>query len=364
MKNASYHVGIDLHKEVVQICVLDGKGENALYERRRIETPKAGLEFVESLKRFEGGRFVVEALGLNRWFVNAVREAGLDVVVADAAKLALRRSGKKTDKRDAYELARRLFLGDIDRDATTYYPTEEEYAGRRLVRARHALCKQRLTAGNQIRSLLRAYNLGDPATLHAQKTLSFLRGIVFAQKDLTSAFQAWVETFAALTAQIAALSKAVSAKAPKRGGVLLEGSGESTQTTQRIRTLVAALPSMAAQTATTLVCELGDVTRFRHSRAVTAYAGLAPRVANSADVSHHGSLTKHGSSELRWILSQWAVRLLADQGLRAVAQWAAPMQRRMHVNKVRVALARRLLIGVYRMLRTGEAFSLERCLAA
>jgi len=34
----------------------------------------------------------------------------------------------------------------------------------------------------------------------------------------------------------------------------------------------------------------------------------------------------------------------------------------MHKNKVRMALARRLLIGVYKMLRTGEAFSMERCL--
>jgi transposase len=303
---------------------------------------------------------VVEALGLNRWFVNACRQAGLEIVVADAAKLALRRSGKKTDKRDAYELARRLFLGDIDRDATTYFPSEEEYAARRLVRARHALVAERLRVGNQIRSLLRAYNLGDPASLHTQETLSWLRGIAFEHSDLTRAFQAFVEVFSALTLQIGVLTRTISAKTPKRS----EPDEKPTEMTQRIRALVATLPSMAAQTATTLVCELGDVRRFRHSRAVAAYAGLAPRVANSADVSHHGSLTKHGSSELRWILSQWAVRLLADDDLEAVARWAAPKRRRMHLNKVRVALARRLLIGVYRMMRTGELFSLERCLAA
>jgi transposase len=365
MKTVSYHVGIDLHKEVAQICVLDAKGENARYERRRLETPQAGREFVESLLGFkEGGRLVVEALGLNRWFVNACKGAGLDIVVADAAKLALKRSGKKTDKRDSYELARRLFLGDIDRSALTYYPTEEEYAGRRLVRSRHALGRLRLSMGNQIRSMLRAYNLGDPALLHTKKTLAWLRALTFGQPDLTSAFQAWVEGFAALTTQIAALSKALEAKAPKRGGVLLEQAQEPTEMTRRIRSLVAVLPSMAAQTATTLVCELGDVRRFRHSRAVAAYAGLAPRVANSADVAHHGSLTKHGSSELRWILSQWAVRLLADEDLAVVDRWAAPKRRRMHINKVRVALARRLLIGVYRMMRTGEAFTLKRCLAA
>jgi transposase len=363
VKTASYHVGIDLHKEVAQICVLDSEGENALYERRRIATREGAEEFVESLKRFKEGRFVVEALGLNRWFVDACRKAGLEVVVADAAKLALRRSGKKTDKRDAYELARRLRLGDIDRDAATYYPTEEEYGARRLVRARHGLCKQRLVAGNQIRSFLRAYHWGDPASLHTRKTLAWLRALTFPTADLTLAFQAWVETFAMLCDRIRTLSGAIEAKAPK-GARAEPPQGEAGEMTRRIRCLVDTLPSMAAQTATTLVCELGDVHRFRHARAVAAYAGLAPRVANSADVAHHGSLTKQGSSELRWILSQWAVRLLADEDLACVRTWAAPKRRRMHLNKIRVALARRLLIGVYRTMRTGEAFSLERCLAA
>ena len=38
--------------------------------------------------------------------------------------------------------------------------------------------------------------------------------------------------------------------------------------------------------------------------------------------------------------------------------------RRLHKNKGRVALARRLLVGVYVSHRKGEPFSLRRCLAA
>lgn len=45
-----------------------------------------------------------------------------------------------------------------------------------------------------------------------------------------------------------------------------------------------------------------------------------------------------------------------------VRQWAAPMLRRIHRSKVRIALARRLLIGVYFMLRNDEPFNLDRCL--
>src|SRR5262249_58724676 len=42
----------------------------------------------------------------------------------------------------------------------------------------------------------------------------------------------------------------------------------------------------------------------------------------------------------------------------------ASLTRRMHKNKVRLALARRLLVGLYVSHRRGEEFSLDRCLAA
>jgi hypothetical protein len=107
--------------------------------------------------------------------------------------------------------------------------------------------------------------------------------------------------------------------------------------------------------------ELGDLSRFRGSRQVSAYVGLAPRVTNSADTRHHGRLTKRGNPELRWIVSQWAVRLLA-RGEPQVQHWAASRLRRMHKNKVRLALARRLLVGLYVSHCRGEEFSLDRCL--
>jgi hypothetical protein len=42
--------------------------------------------------------------------------------------------------------------------------------------------------------------------------------------------------------------------------------------------------------------------------------------------------------------------------------WAERQRSRLTKNKRRTALARRLLVGVYRMLSRGEVFSLQRCL--
>jgi hypothetical protein len=110
MARPRHFIGIDLHKTTIQVCVLDDKGELSEEFRLQLETPEDGQEALRRLTRWRTtGRFVVEAVGLDRWFVNGCQAAGLRLPGADAAKLGLQHLGRKTDRRDAQELARRLF---------------------------------------------------------------------------------------------------------------------------------------------------------------------------------------------------------------------------------------------------------------
>jgi len=343
-----YYVGIDLHKSVAQVCVQDAAGEIVTERRVRLEEPRDGDALVNLLRQWHPrGRFAVEAVGMNRWFVNACLEAGMDIIVADPVKLGLKALGKKTDRRDAREIARHLRLGDIDRCAKTYYPPDADYGVRKLVRVRHAVVQTRQQLVNQVRGLLNAYRVKPPVRdLHTRGGLAWLRSCELPTDELTACVRSLAASITALQAEISALGARITAA----------GQGPS------VAPLVASLPGVAEQTAVTIVYELGDVSRFRSARAAASFAGLVPRVAQSADTSHHGRLTKRGNRELRWILCQWAVRLLTRDPY--VKAWAIPHLRRMPKNKLRVALARRLLVGVYKMLLTGELFSLERCLAA
>jgi transposase len=347
MPPSQYFLGIDLHKTIVQICVLDADGLEVREERHRIGTLAEGLELVESLARWQPARMAVEAVGLNRWFVNACRKRGYDLVVVDAGRLNLRACGRKTDRRDALEIARRLRLGDLDRHAATYFPGDEEYGLRQLERVRHDLVGQRTHLSNRIRSMLDAYRIEAPrGSLYSPRALGALRALRFPVEDLEVCLKALVHALGEVEESIGRLTARIleRAKAP------------------HIAALQEMVPEVGAQTALTLVAELGDVRRFRNARAAASYAGLVPRVANSADTSHHGRITKHGNTQLRWILNQVAVRLLSHHAL--VQRWAAPLLRRMHKNKVRTMLARRLLVGTYIVLARGEVFSLERCLGA
>lgn len=347
MQKQAYFVGIDLHRELIQVCVLDARGERVSEQRFRGRSLAEGLAVVKTLGQWkEGGRFAVEAVGMNRWLVNKMKEEKMDVVVVDPMQLSLRKLGKKTDRRDAYEIARRLWLGDIDKNGKTYYPDEERYGCRKLLRTRHKFVQIRQQLVNQVRGLLNAYRIASPGgELVSKKNLDWLEQLTLPSELQTECLRHLGQAMRCVQASILALDKRIEKEASK---------GE-------VAGLHETLEEVGPQSALTLVHELGDVKRFKSTRAVAAYAGIVPSVANSADKSHHGKITKRGNSELRWILNQWAVRLLTDNEL--VKRWAEPRLRRSHKNKVRTTLARRLLIGVYVMLRRGEAFSLERCLA-
>ena len=66
MKKARYFIGIDLHKTVIQVCVVNTTGEVHEEFRLRLDEPNAEKEVLQRLRRWRTtGQFVVEAQGVN-----------------------------------------------------------------------------------------------------------------------------------------------------------------------------------------------------------------------------------------------------------------------------------------------------------
>lgn len=105
-----------------------------------------------------------------------------------------------------------------------------------------------------------------------------------------------------------------------------------------------------------ILAELGDWRRFHSADAVVSYAGLDPGVRESDGRRHGLRLTKAGSPLLRWILIQ-----LAQRAKRAGSRWHREFERlskRSGKKKATCAIARRLLLVIYAMLRDGKAYRL------
>jgi hypothetical protein len=98
-------------------------------------------------------------------------------------------------------------------------------------------------------------------------------------------------------------------------------------------------------TAEVILSELGDISRFRNAKAVSAYAGLAPAVRQSGGKkSKDLKITKEGSGLLRWALVEAAWRLVGTS-----PKWSALFARlkeRKGSKRAIVAVARKLLCGL------------------
>ncbi|HKC71504.1 MAG TPA: IS110 family transposase, partial [Terriglobales bacterium] len=85
-----------------------------------------------------------------------------------------------------------------------------------------------------------------------------------------------------------------------------------------------------------------------------SYAGLVPRVRESAGKAKRGGITRQGSPWLRWILVEAAQ--VATRCSPAARAYYQRLRRRKPAAVARVALARKLLVAVWALLHDGVAF--------
>ena len=120
--------------------------------------------------------------------------------------------------------------------------------------------------------------------------------------------------------------------------------------------LLMSIPGLGAQSAAVLLAEVPDFRVFGHNKQITAFAGLAPqeRVSGSS-VRGRSHISKIGSSRLRAILYMCA--LSARRYNPILKTFADRLSEAGKPPKViLVALARKLLVLAYGVMKTGRPF--------
>jgi transposase len=107
--------------------------------------------------------------------------------------------------------------------------------------------------------------------------------------------------------------------------------------------------------AAVIVSEIGDPHRFMDGKAVSAYFGLVPSVDQSGPVTVLGSITRNGSPHMRRILCQVA-QVVAAKGSPHLKRWYTQVKARRGSKKAIVALARRILVITWAMMRDNTTY--------
>jgi transposase len=333
------YVGIDLHKKTIVLCVMDQ--DRKILKRQTFACGQAAAirAFFAGLAPF---RAVVEATASYEWLVAAIEPLADRVVLAHPGKLrVIAESTKKTDKLDAQILAEFLARDMIPE---AHRPTPRQRQHRALVRHRQYL-KGRVTAvKNKIRRVLSDYNAD-------RKDLFTADGWDAAVK---AAGLSDVDRF--VLDQLRALWQRLEEQVTEVGRRLKEFAAEAPPREAEARAKLKTIPGVGPVTVDVVVSELGDVARFRSSKAVCAYAGLVPKVRQSGGKGKDLRITKEGSPLLRWALVEAAWRVV-----RQSAAWRRIYERikkRAGGKKAIVAVARRLLTVMTALLRDGTNYNL------
>ena len=335
------YVGVDLHKQVISVCVVmhEGGRRTVVQRRRFLCQDEEGLAaWFGSLGPFEAA---LEATASYEWFVELIEPLASRVALVHPRKLrVIAESARKTDKIDAQVLAEFLALNMLPE---SHRPSRRVREHRSLVRQRYFI-QRRITAVKcKIRHVLSRYNADIPGLFTIEGRAYLARqGLLAADRFVVDQL---LETLDHHRQQLGGASERLRVFAA--GALVAE---------REAREVLAQIPCVGEVTIDIVLAELGDVRRFRNQKQVAAYAGLVPRIRESAGHARQGRITKEGSPLLRWALIQTAWRMVGKS--RRWGQSYEKLKRRMGGKRAIVAVARRLLGMMFGLIRRGERYSL------
>ncbi len=114
-------------------------------------------------------------------------------------------------------------------------------------------------------------------------------------------------------------------------------------------------PGIGWVLAYTIAAAMGDIERFSAPKKLVGYSGLCPKVYQSGNKDHRGSLAKNGPKYLRWALIEAATHAGRHRAYRDHYERTAKRLGRQRGKKVaRFEVARKLAEAIWHMCTKHE----------
>jgi len=333
-------LAIDLGKFKSVTCMLDTNSGEIRFQR--IGSDRWFLRTVFEVERPDV--VVFEACSMAGWVYDLCSECGLPAKVANTSAEAwkFKHLKRKTDRDDAERLARLEAMGELPTVRMPPVPVRER---RSLIVFRQSLMSRRVAVQNQIRSVYLGQGLNAPRG-HSAWTIvgvTEMRQHARAIKDCPTG-EMWRGQLHELLEELDGLWERLDTVEQK-----LDELAEADEATKLIETT----RGVGRRTAEVVAVYLDDAKRFSSGREVSAYAGLVPRQFQSGELDRRGRITRRGPSLLRKMLVEVAWCMLRyNAWARGIVARISRGQRTRKKQAV-VALARKLLVRLWAMLRDG-----------
>jgi transposase len=326
------YIGVDFHARQQTLCYLTT--EDGEIHRLRLEHGPDDVghrNIREFYSQFSGEVIVgIETGGYSQWFEDMLEELGHQVWVGDAGRirrLAVRK--QKNDKLDAAHILDLMVSGRFPRVHRRSRASSEIL---RQIGYRHKLVKMRTMSINTLRAIAIGAGLNYRGQMQSQAGRARLEGL-----DLSPG----------IAKEVSELLKLIDhlSEEAKRVEKWLEEQSANDKQVSLMRTQY----GVGLLTALALVHTLLPVERFPNVRKVTAFVGLDPVEDSSGDRKRIGSISKAGSKILRFLLGEAGMVVVKKDP--ELKRFFDRLKKRRNVPKAKVAVARKLLVRSFIMLR-------------
>ena len=326
-------------------------------ERWKTEAQRSGRTVRRTVLAYEAGRD-------GFWIARSLLAHGIEVQIMHPASIPVeRRRRAKTDRIDLDMLLRTLLAwlrGEPRVCSMVRIPSEAEEDMRRPERERERLVSERIAVENRIENLLCLHGIAGfkPRLKKAAERLHALRS--FAGTPLPAML---MDELNRLMTRHRLLSEQIREIEVAREQMAM--AAEPDGTVQQIQ-MLARLVGLGLATATGLTREV-FCRSFADRRAIAGFVGLTGTPFNSGGMEREQGISKNGNPRVRRILLQLAWRWLRFQPDSALSCWFVERTggAKGRIRKIMVvALARKLLVALWRYVETGEVPAGARLAAA
>ncbi|MCH8163581.1 MAG: IS110 family transposase [Proteobacteria bacterium] len=337
MQNSNV-IGIDLAKNVIQVCKIDKHGE--LTSNKAISPNK----LKELLSNSNPSVVAMEGCGACHYWARLAQKYGHDVRIISPRRVKAFLQGHKTDANDALAVAIAATQFGM---VFSQIKAEEQQSLQTLETSRKFLDKELTALNNHLRAYLYEYGI---TMNRGQKSLRATIVIVLDDLDtrlpqcLKNTLKTLWERYQLTVVQLKETEKyraaLVKQLAPCKRLMELEGIGE----------VCAAM----------LYASIGDGREFKNGRQASAYIGLTPKQYSSGGKVYMVGLDKKGGNKaLRAALYQGALSVISKlpSEPRTVKQaWLLELVKRSGVKRACIALANKTVRTAWALLATGKSY--------
>jgi transposase len=287
------------------------------------------------------------------WLHRYLSQAGIENVIVDSSSIEVNRRARraKSDQLDVEKLLLMLIryhLGDRRVWNVVHVPTVEEEDRRLLHREIRTLKKEKTRAINRIRGLLATQGIRLKSPLKPnEEVLDRIR--LWDGSPLPAGLKSRVQRE---WEQVEFVEGRIRTLESQRRAVLREGREVDVAKIRQLEQLRA----IGRQGAWVLVREFFGWRKFKNRREVGALAGLVPSPYQSGESHREQGISKAGNRHVRGVAVELAWAWLRYQPQSRLTRWyrrrfekGGPRARKVGI----VAVARRLLIELWRYLETG-----------